>query len=80
MNQSVPLIQKPIDELDLSGTFKQMARRQHFRTLQDMLNWPVPILLLHEGFSYHIYQEFTKFLKENNLSVPVGSTTIFPTN
>jgi hypothetical protein len=80
MNQSVSLIHKPIDELDLSGTFKQMASRQHFRTLQDMLNWPIPILLLHEGFTYHIYQEFAKFLKKNNMPVPVSNTTIFPTN
>ena len=78
MKNAVSIINEPIDKLDLSATFKQMAVRQHFRTLQDMLNWPISILLVHEDFTYHIYQEFTRFLKKNNLPMPVSGTTIFP--
>gem|GEM_PF-1742776 len=78
MKESVSLIQEPIHNLDLSETFKEMAARQNFRTFQDLLNWPVSILLLHEGFTYHIYEEFTRFLKKNNLPVTVSGTTISP--
>ena len=73
MKNAVSIINEPIDKLDLSATFKQMSVRQHFRTLQDMLNWPISILLVHEGFTYHIYQEFTRFLKKNNLLEPLLS-------
>lgn len=78
MKQVASLIQEPIDKLDLSESFKQMASQQHFRTLLDILNWPVSLLLLHEGFTFHIYEELIKFLKKNNLSVPVSGSTVFP--
>jgi len=55
-------LQKPLQELDLSESFKEMAYRHHFRTMQDILNWPVNVLLMHEGFTYHHYQELRSFL------------------
>ena len=60
MDQSV--LQKPISELAFSDSFKEMAYRQDFRTLQDILNWPVNVLLMHDGFTQHHYQELRNFL------------------
>lgn len=60
------IFQKPIQQLDLSESFKEMAHRHNFRTLQDILNWPVNVLLMHEGFTYHLYQELRNFLIPHN--------------
>ncbi len=57
------LLQKPIQQLDLSESFKEMAYRHNFKTLSDILNWPVNVLLKHDGFTYHHYQELRNFLK-----------------
>ncbi|RPD44042.1 hypothetical protein [Paracnuella aquatica] len=56
------ILQKPIPELNLSDSFKEMAHRHDFRTLQDVLNWPVNVLLMHEDFTQHHYQELRNFL------------------
>jgi len=55
-------LQKPLQELNLSESFKEMAQGHHFRTIEDILNWPVNVLLMHEGFTYHHYQELRNFL------------------
>lgn len=55
-------LQKPIPELSLSESFKEMAHRHHFRTLQDILNWPASVLVMHEGFTQHHFQELREFL------------------
>ena len=56
------ILQKPIQELNLSDSFKEMAHRHDFNTLQDILAWPVNVLLMHEGFTQHHYQELRNFL------------------
>ncbi len=56
------LLQKPIEQLNLSASFKEMAKRHGFNKLQDMINWPVSVLLMHDGFTYHHYQELRNFL------------------
>ena len=63
-------LQKPIAELSLSESFKEMAHRHDFRTLQDILNWPVSVLFMHEGFTQHHYQELREYLiVENGLNL-----------
>ena len=61
--QPSPLLQQPINELELSKGFKEMAIQHDFRNLQDIVNWPAEVLLLHNDFTYHIYQELREFLK-----------------
>jgi len=78
MNKSGNILILPIDSLSLSNEFKTMAQQQHFRTLEDILNWPVAFLLMHEGFTYHIYEELLKYLKMNNLHGLVKKFTISP--
>lgn len=56
------ILQKPIQELAFSDSFKEMACRHDFKTLQDILNWPVNVLLMHKGFTQHHYQELRNFL------------------
>jgi hypothetical protein len=65
--QAPTLLHQPISELGLSETFNRIAIRHGFRNLQDILNWPVSVLLEHDGFTYHIYQELQEFLKKNEL-------------
>ena len=62
-----PLLQQPINELELSEGFKEMAIQHDFRNLQDIVNWPAEVLLLHNDFTYHIYQELRDFLQKNEL-------------
>jgi hypothetical protein len=56
------ILQQPIPEIAFSESFKEMACRHDFRTLQDILNWPADVLLMHEGFTQHHYQELRNFL------------------
>lgn len=65
--QTFPLLQQPINELELSEGFKKMAIQHDFRNLQDIINWPANVLLMHHDFTYHIYQELREFLKKNGL-------------
>ena len=65
--QPYPLLQQPINELELSEGFKEMAIQHDFRNLEDIVNWPGDVLLLHNDFTYHIYQELRDFLQKNEL-------------
>lgn len=65
--QSPSPLQQPINELELSEAFRQMAVCHGFRNLQDIMNWPVSVLLLHNNFTYHFYQELREFLRKNEL-------------
>jgi hypothetical protein len=65
--QQSSLLQVPIHELRLSVEFKEMAVQHDFRNLQDIINWPADVLLMHRDFSYHIYQELRAFLQANEL-------------
>ena len=58
------LLQQPINELKLSEGFKEMAIQHDFRNLQDIINWPADVLLMHHDFTYHIYQELREILKK----------------
>ena len=60
------ILQKPVQQLELSESFKEMAYNHNFKTLEDLLNWPVNVLLQHDGFTYHHYQELRNLLKERN--------------
>jgi hypothetical protein len=65
--QTSTLLQLPLTDLKLSEGFKQMADSHGFRNLQDILNWPVSVLILHHNFTYHHYQELRDLMKENNI-------------
>ena len=65
--QPSSLLQLPINELNLSEEFKKMALQHDFRNLQDITNWPADVLLMHNDFTYHIYQELRDFLQKNEL-------------
>lgn len=60
------LLKKQVQQLELSESFKEMAFNHGIHTLEELLNWPVNVLLEHEGFTYHHYQELRNFLKEKN--------------
>lgn len=65
--QATSILPKPISELEVSDAFKEMSLRHDFRTLQDILNWPTSVLLMHKDFTYHIYQELRKYLQNKEL-------------
>ncbi len=60
------ILQRPLQQLNLSESFKEMANNHSFKTLEDILNWPVNVLLEHNGFTYHHYQELRNLLKERD--------------
>lgn len=61
------IISQPIDTINLSENFKAMASAQDFHTHKSILNWPPIVLRMHEGFTYHHYQELRNFLIQNDL-------------
>ena len=61
-----PILQQPLQQLDFSDSFKEMAYCHNFHTVEELLNFPVGVLLMHEGFTYHHYQELRNILKQNN--------------
>jgi hypothetical protein len=65
--QPSTLLQQPIYELELSEGFKEMAIQHDFRNLQDIINWPADVLLMHNNFTYHFYKELKEFLKTHKL-------------
>jgi hypothetical protein len=78
MQPSVQL-QQPINELELSEGFKEMAMQHDFRNLQDIINWPADVLILHNDFTYHIYQELKNFLQKNGLLNHLKTGNLQPT-
>ena len=58
------ILEHPLHQFDVTESFKEMAYNNGFRTLNDILNIPVSILLMHEGFTYHHYEELRRLLKE----------------
>lgn len=63
MNASdLSILQKPVTELGFSNEFKEMANCNNFATVQDMLHTPIEVLLMHQGFTQHCYQELRNFL------------------
>jgi hypothetical protein len=67
MKKKLIIIQQPINKLPMSQSFQAIAGQLHFRTLADIVNWPVSLLLQHPGFTYHHYHEFGKYLQQHNL-------------
>ncbi|HEY8658471.1 MAG TPA: hypothetical protein VIL78_05515 [Hanamia sp.] len=72
------LLQQPINELNLSEGFKKMALQHDFRNLQDIINWPTDVLLMHHDFTYHICQELREFLQKNGLLYQVKTGKLQP--
>jgi len=65
-HENFSILQQPIHELEISDSFKEMAYCNGFKTVQDMLGISAGILLKHQGFTYHHYQELRNILIENN--------------
>ena len=65
--ERLSIVEKPITEAGLSESFREMCNRHHFRTLADILNWPVSVLLLHDGFTYHHLEELRILLKAKGI-------------
>ena len=42
-----------------------MAICHDFIILQDFINCPASVLLMHNNFTYHLYQKLRKFLQKN---------------
>lgn len=72
MKYQHPKLTASIQTLPFSESFKAMAKAQDFRTLGDILNWPVSVLLMHEGFTYHHYQELWRFVQDEELATELS--------
>ena len=62
------ILDRPLHEFDLTESFKEMAYNNDFKTLNDILNIPVSVLLMHDGFTYHHYEELRQLLKQYDIA------------
>ena len=60
------IFRQSLQQLELSQSFKEMAYNHNYTSLEDILNWPVNVLLQHNGFTYHHYNELRNLLKKRN--------------
>jgi hypothetical protein len=58
------ILEQPLYQLEFTESFKEMAYNNDFRTIGDIVKIPVAVLLMHEGFTYHHYEELRKVLKQ----------------
>ena len=62
------ILQKRISDLPFSNDFKTVAEKLDFKTIADIAAIHVSALVELDGFTYHMLQEFTQYMQENNLS------------
>jgi hypothetical protein len=62
-----PILIKPIAEMVTSEEFLQMAHRNHFHDLRQILEHPVHDLMNREGFNYRMLDELIIILKGYDL-------------
>ena len=67
MVASLAILEKPIGQLPTSEEFLEMANRNKFRNIAQMLIYPVHELLKLESFNYHILDELIMILKAHDL-------------
>jgi len=67
MNTAIKQLHIPIQFLDLSLEFKEMARINHFSTLSQMVELPVEELQNHQLFNYRMLAEYISFLTKHKL-------------
>jgi len=61
------ILNVPIMQLSIKDDFKVMASVNGFDTLQQVLNFPVSVLLKREKFTMHVYYELIDVLKQNDI-------------
>ena len=66
-NQKDCLFQS-IKDLPLTDDFKSVACNLNIKTLDEMLQVKVKLLLEKPGFTYHLLQELIQFLEEKGLA------------
>jgi len=66
-DQDKILLQK-ISNLPFSEDFKTISNKLGFKTIADITAHHVSVLIELEGFTYHMLQEFTQYMQENNLA------------
>ena len=68
LNNQKECLFEPIKDLSLSQEFKLLADSLHYKTLDEMLQVKISILLKKPGFTYHILQELVQFLERKDLA------------
>ena len=66
-SETNPILSAPIQGMDVSGEFKLMAKANGFRTLGDILKYPLYELPAREKSGYRILREMLDILEENHL-------------
>jgi hypothetical protein len=62
------ILSQLISDLPFPEDFKSVSKKLGFKTIGDMAARHVNELLESDGFTYHMLQEYTQFMQENNLS------------
>lgn len=62
------ILQQKISDLSFTDDFKAVNEKLGFNTIADIAAVHVSALVELEGFTYHMLQEFTQYMQENNLT------------
>lgn len=62
MSSAIKQLHIPIQSLDLSTEFKEMARVNHFHTLSQMVELPIEVLQKLSLFNHRMLAEYISFL------------------
>jgi DNA-directed RNA polymerase alpha subunit len=62
------ILQKKISDLPFTTDFKSVSQKLGFNTIADIVAIHVSALVELDGITYHMLQEFTQYMQENNLS------------
>jgi hypothetical protein len=65
--ENLHLLNQPIEQLQFSNEFRAMCTQNKFRTISDIVKYPVSKLLDKPGFTMRILMELIKGLKELQL-------------
>jgi hypothetical protein len=68
-----PFLKKAIQGLNASKEFKAMCKANGFKTLSDLLKYPLHELPFLKLSGYRMLKEFLDIMEENNLSDQIDS-------
>lgn len=62
-----PILEVPVNDIDVSKEFKDMCALNKFRTLKEIISCSTLELLKRNGFSMHIMMELIDILEKHGL-------------
>lgn len=67
MKEISQILQRPIGEFEALEEFKKMCIQNNFKTLADIVKYPVTELMKKPGFGMRVFRELLRILIENKI-------------